>query len=87
MPTVLRRLRTQRGYSLRDLASEVGVSHVTIRNIEQGAGCHPRTRVALERVMGVPFDVLRLPDTTNAVALSDDGAGANRTPATTPEAS
>lgn len=74
MPTVLRRLRLQRGYSLRELAAEVGVSHVTIHNVEQGCGCRPRTRVALERVMGVPYDVLTLNDDDRPKAVASSPA-------------
>jgi transcriptional regulator with XRE-family HTH domain len=83
MHTILKRLRLERGLSSRALAASVGVSHVTILRLERGISAgHPSTRAALARVMGVPIDVLLLPDTTNAVAPADDGAGV---PATTPE--
>jgi transcriptional regulator with XRE-family HTH domain len=84
MHTILRRLRLQRGLSSRALADLVGCTHPTILAIESGrrTNSHPRTRHALEQALGVPFDVLLLPDTTNAAALTDDGAAA---PATTPE--
>lgn len=62
MSTVLKRLRLERGYSLRALGREVGVSHVTITRLERGISQgHPSTRAALARVMGVPVDVLLQP--------------------------
>jgi transcriptional regulator with XRE-family HTH domain len=64
MRTILHHLRLERGLSSRALASEVGVSHVTITRLERGLSQgHPSTRAALARVMGVPIDVLLLPDT------------------------
>lgn len=64
MPTILRRLRLQRGLSTRALAELVGVSNVTISNLERGLSKgHPSTRASLARVMGVPIDVLLTPDT------------------------
>lgn len=81
--TLLYRLRIERGYSLRDLADEVGVcSYATLSRIERGhtQTPHPRTRAALARVLGVPFDVLTLPDNANAAAdrKADDGAQENQ---------
>lgn len=65
MSTILKRLREERGYSARALGLEVGVSHVTILNLENGISRgHPRTRAGVARVLGVPIDVLLLPDTT-----------------------
>jgi transcriptional regulator with XRE-family HTH domain len=64
MRTILQRLRLERGLSSRALGREVGVSHVTITRLERGLSQgHPRTRAALARVMGVPIDVLLMPDT------------------------
>jgi transcriptional regulator with XRE-family HTH domain len=66
MPTVLRRLRLERGLSTRALGELVGVSNVTISNLERGRSQgQPRTRASLTRAMGVPVDVLLMPDTTN----------------------
>lgn len=78
MSTLLHRLRLERGYSTRALAAEVGVSGPTIHHIEHGRRPtpHPRTCAALERVMGLPLDVLLMPDTTNAAdPVGADGAG------------
>jgi transcriptional regulator with XRE-family HTH domain len=59
MPTILKRLRLERGLSTRALGEQVGVSNVTIGNLERGLSQgHPSTRAALARVMGVPIDVL-----------------------------
>lgn len=80
--TILRRLRLERGYSSRALAAEVGVTHPVILRLERvGQGCHPRTRAGLVRALGVPFDVLMMPDTTNAADHKADGADA-RSPQT-----
>jgi transcriptional regulator with XRE-family HTH domain len=70
MTTALHRLRLARGQSLRQLAADVGCSYETIRRIEHGCStdARPSTRVALERVLGVPFDVLTAPLNTNGGA-------------------
>jgi transcriptional regulator with XRE-family HTH domain len=63
LSTILKRLREERGYSARSLSLEVGVSHVTILNLENGISQgHPRTRAGLTRVLAVPIDVLLMPD-------------------------
>ena len=65
----LYRLRLARGQSLRQLAADVGCSYETIRRLERGqASAFPRTRAALERVLGVPFHVLTAPLNTNGDA-------------------
>lgn len=65
MPKVLKRLRLERGLSTRALAKQVGVSNVTINNLERGLSQgHPYTRASLARVMGVPIDVLLMSDPT-----------------------
>jgi transcriptional regulator with XRE-family HTH domain len=86
MNTILKRLRLERGMSSRALAASVGVSHVTILRLERGVSTgHPRTRAALARAMGVPVDVLLLPDTKNGDAPKDAAAGVATTPVTTPD--
>ncbi|MCW2983501.1 MAG: hypothetical protein JWR63_1071 [Conexibacter sp.] len=90
MPTtVLRRARISRGLSTVALTRAAGISRMTLWRLETGrqSGCQPLTRVGLERALGLPFDVLILPDTTNAATPEGDGAGVLTTPATTPEAS
>ena len=90
MPTtVLRRVRISRGMSTVALASTAGISRMTLWRLETGrqSTCQPRTRVGIERTLGLPFDVLVMPDTMNAAALADDGAGALTASATTPKAS
>jgi transcriptional regulator with XRE-family HTH domain len=65
MSTALYRLRLARGQSLRQLAADAGVSYETIRRVERGdVDVRPSTRVALERAVGVPFDVLAAPVNT-----------------------
>lgn len=68
MTTALNRLRLARGQSLRQLAADVGCSYETIRRLERGhtTEAFPSTRVALERVLGVPYEVLIAP-------LNDNG--------------
>jgi transcriptional regulator with XRE-family HTH domain len=78
--TVLRRVRLAHGMTQRELASAVGASQPTIHRLERGLqrGARPRTVVRLERVLGVPLDVLLLPDHTNGAAPKDDAAGTAR---------
>jgi transcriptional regulator with XRE-family HTH domain len=86
MSTILKRLRLERGLSSRALGRKVGVSHVTITRLERGISQgHPSTRAELSRVLGVPIDILLLPDTKNAADPKIDGAKAATSPATTPE--
>jgi transcriptional regulator with XRE-family HTH domain len=63
--TALHRLRLRRGQTLRDLAADVGCSYQTIHRLEHGraATALPRTRAALERTLGLPFEVLVGPET------------------------
>jgi transcriptional regulator with XRE-family HTH domain len=76
MTTALYRLRMSRGLSLRQLAREVGCAHETLRRIEQCRAKEPwpRTRVALERYFGLPFDVLAMPTNANGDAPTRDAA-------------
>ena len=73
MTTALHRLRYARGQSLRELAAEVGCSYETIRRVENGTttAVFPRTRVALEHALGVPFEVLIAPINANGDAPKD----------------
>lgn len=63
-PTLLRRLRLERGMSARDLAARCGVSHPTILAYENGRTRRgrPRNRARLAAVMGLPIDMLLMPD-------------------------
>jgi len=64
MTTLLRRMRLARGQSCRQLGEEAGVSHATIHRLETGftkAG-RPSTRARLAAVLGVPIEVLLMPD-------------------------
>ena len=84
MTTLLRRLRLERGHSARELAAEVGCTHPVILRIEHGgASPRPRTRAALERALGVPFDVLLLDDTKGAPAPSTAAPTGSVAPTTT----
>jgi len=72
LTTALYYLRYARGQSLRELAAEVGCSYETIRRVENGrVAVQPRTRVALERTLGLPFAVLTAPLHENGDARKD----------------
>ena len=83
MTTALHRLRLARGQSLRQLAADVGCSYETIRRVENGRAVDPRpsTRTALERALGVPFDVLNLSVDANGDASQEDAAAVTVTTA------
>jgi transcriptional regulator with XRE-family HTH domain len=50
----LRKLRAERALSLRELATESGLSHNTIWQLERGkGGAHPRTVRLLAKALGV----------------------------------
>ena len=67
MATAIYSLRLARGQSLRQLSADVGISYEAIRRIEGGrTNVRPSTRVALERVFGLPFEVLIAPVNTNS---------------------
>lgn len=76
MTTALHSLRLARGQSLRQLAADVGCSYETIRRVENGRSIDPRpsTRAALERALGVPFNVLTLPVDASGDAPQDAAA-------------
>lgn len=76
MTTALRSVRLARGQSLRQLAADVGISYETLRRMEDGRTTqpYPSTRVALERALGVPVDVLLTPTNDNAPVREDEGA-------------
>jgi transcriptional regulator with XRE-family HTH domain len=80
--TILRRLRLERGLTLRETADLVGTSHVTIYNLERGeSNGRPRTRAALARAFDIPADVLLMVDTTtkNGAEPKPDAAGVTPT--------
>jgi transcriptional regulator with XRE-family HTH domain len=87
--TVLRRVRIARGLSTVELAAAADISRMTLWRLETGqqAGCHARTSYGLERILGVPFEVLILPDKKNAADPKASGAGVLTTSATTPKES
>lgn len=59
--TNLRKLRLQRGHSVRALARLTGVSHPTLLRLERGESWgSPATRAALSRYFGLPtHEILR----------------------------
>ena len=63
---VLRRIRFARGLSQLELARRAGIAPMTLWSIEMcrhKRGAHAHVRAALERELGVSYDVLAAPDT------------------------
>lgn len=58
-PLLLKKVREEKGYTLRELASELGVNYSVISYWEYGKK-KPRTnnQLKLEKTLGVPFEEL-----------------------------
>ena len=82
MATALARLRDGRNQSLREMAADVGVSHETIRRVENGrTSVRPSVRRKLEGALGLPFDVLTASLHENGDARKDAAVRATMTTA------
>lgn len=86
MTTVLKRMRLARGQSCRQLGEEVGVSHATIHRLETGftRGGRPETRARLAAVLGVPIEVLLMPEPGHGKTGPKPGLEVATTLTTTP---
>jgi transcriptional regulator with XRE-family HTH domain len=74
-PTVLRRVRIERGYSVRRLGSLLGCSREAVRRWDYGrAYPHKRFHALLETLLGRNVDALLAADTETAPAEGTDAA-------------
>jgi len=74
--TLMRRIRKERGRTLQSLAAECGTTHATIRNYECGLirEGRPSVRAAIEKALGVPIEILLMPEAESAPVREDESA-------------